>query len=347
VVIGGGVIGLSIARQLAMEGWSITILEKSEPGKEATSAAGGMLAPRLEFPSGSPLLELGLASKALYPDYVREIEEESGLAVDLRFNGILRPLGTEEESAETPEGAAKIEHHELHELEVCLSPAFHQAFYYPREGSVDNRALASALLLSSKRRGVEVVSRTEVSEVLVSSGRVCGVMTPEKSFGADIVINCAGAWAGNVHVPFTQTKVKPIKGQMLLLDRGRSSKQGPRLAVYSHSAYVVPRSDGRVIVGTTVEDRGFDKVVEAGAVSKLIEGALRLCPSLSTARFVEAWAGLRPLGEGSLPRVGPEGPEGYFVAVGHYRNGILLAPWTARRLVDQIQGRRASCAQGA
>ena len=131
---------------------------------------------------------------------------------------------------------------------------------------------------------------------------------------------------------------------MLLLDRGRSSKLGPQCPVYSHLAYVVPRSDGRVIVGTTVEDRGFDKEVEAGAVCRLLEGALKLCPGLSAARFAEAWAGLRPLGEGSLPRVGPEGPEGYFVAVGHYRNSILLAPWTTRRLVDQIQRRGASCA---
>ncbi len=250
-----------------------------------------------------------------------------------------------EEGVEAPPCATRVSGRDLRALEPALSPAFEDALYFPSEGSVDNRALVLALLHSLKIRGVEVTSRAEVEEVLVAGSRVSGVRIREKTIRADIVINCAGAWAGNIRGPFPRARVRPIKGQMLLLDRGGSSTLGPQLTVYSHLAYTVPRSDGRVIVGTTVEDRGFDKQVEASQVSRLLEGALKLCPSLASARFVEAWAGLRPLGDEIPPRVGPEGPDGYFVAVGHYRNGILLAPWTARQIVDQIHGRESPLQQ--
>jgi len=187
-----------------------------------------------------------------------------------------------------------------------------------------------------------MAARSRVEEVLTTSGAVRGVRTTQGEIAADVVINCAGAWAGEIRVPGAEVKVRPIKGQMLALEVPEAAPASgrPRLTLYSHHAYVVPRSDGRIIVGTTVEDRGFDKTVEAGAVARLVAGATKLCPALSSARFLEAWAGLRPLGEDELPRIGPAGPRGYFLAVGHYRNGILLTPLTAKLLADSVAGRR-------
>ncbi len=337
-MIGGGIIGLAVARELASDGWRVTVLEKGQPGREASSAAAGMLTPRLELGQGSPLLAAGLASKELYPAFARELEEETGLGINLRLNGVVAPIFPEDETRPVPDFAIRVEGAALRALEPSLSCEVREALYFADEGSVDNRALVAAVLASARLRRVEVLSYTEAERVVTAGDRVCGVSCRGASspLGAELVVNCAGAWAGDVSVPGGEVRVRPVKGQMLCLDAGQLGTRGPLRTVYSHHAYLVPRGDGRVIVGTTVEDRGYDKTVEAGAVSKLIEGAVKLCPALASARLVEVWAGLRPRGEDAAPRIGPVGPGGYFVAVGHYRNGILLAPWTARRLRERI-----------
>jgi glycine oxidase len=338
-VIGGGIIGLSIARRLHADGWAVTVFERARAGKEASSAAGGMIAPRFEFAPGSPLLEMGLASRALYPGFVRGLEEETGLLADLRLDGFITPLLAGEEEQPLPEEATLVAGPDLRALEPALDPGFSAGLLFAGDGSVDNRALVAALLASCRRRGVRVLEGAAVEEVLVERGRVTGVRTPEGRTGTEIAVNCAGAWAGELRVPGAVPAIRPVKGQMLALDAGKQAGAGPRHTVARGRAYVVPRSDGRVVVGTTVEEKGFDKTVDAQAIAKLIEGAVGLCPSLGSARFVEAWAGLRPLGPEETPRIGPAGPDGYFLAVGHYRNGILLAPWTADRIADAAAGR--------
>jgi glycine oxidase len=339
-VIGGGIIGLSIARRLRAEGWTVTLYDRSRAGKEASSAAGGMIAPRVEFTAGSALLEMGLASRALYPAFVREIEEETGHRADLRLDGILKPLLETEQDAPIPEGATLVTGHDLRALEPELDPRFPAGLLFAGNGSVDNRALVEALIASCRRRGVEIVEGAAVEEVLVERGRVTGVRTTAGAAAADIAVNCAGAWAEGIRVPGAGVTVRPVKGQMLLLDAGKGPV--PRRTIARGHAYLVPRSDGRVVVGTTVEEKGFDKAVEAAAVAGLIWGAIEICPALGAARFVEAWAGLRPRGAGDEPRIGPAGPEGYFLAVGHYRNGILLAPWTAEVLAKAVAGWQAA-----
>ncbi|MBI4606970.1 MAG: glycine oxidase ThiO [Planctomycetes bacterium] len=341
VVIGGGVIGLSVARSLAAEGWGVTVLEKGdEPGQEASSAAAGMLAPLLELEQGSEVLDLGLRSRALYPAWVRELEAETGISVDLRLDGILALPAPGGPGAAPPTGALRLAGPALREAEPALAPEHAEAWLFPDDGSVDPRALVQAILASARNRGAQVLTGVDAAEVLTADGRVTGVRTSGgTALEADAVVLCAGAWASLVRVPGLQIAVRPVKGQMALLDTSAAPGASPRRVVYSHHAYLVPRSDGRLVAGTTVEDRGFDKTVEAGAVARLLEGAFRLCPSLRAARFAEAWAGLRPLGETPAPRIGPAGPGGFFLAVGHYRNGILLAPVTAERVVDAILGR--------
>jgi glycine oxidase len=171
--------------------------------------------------------------------------------------------------------------------------------------------------------------------VLVEKDRVSGVRTLSGDFNSPIVINSAGSWASEIG-GVERVEIRPIKGQMLLLDCGKNEKEIPRHTIYAHNAYLVPRADGRLIVGTTVEDKGFDKEIEQEAVEGLHQSAAGLFPFLGEMTVVEAWAGLRPLGEQDIPTIGPLSPEGYYTAVGHYRNGILLTPLTQELLARKI-----------
>jgi len=349
MVIGGGIIGLSAARELARQGWAVTVLEKGEPGQEATHAAAGMLAPRLEYAPGSSLLEAGIESQALYPSFARELEEETGIRVDLRWNGLVAPLAEGEEPPHATNEARRIRGREIQAIEPALSDQVRDALYFAEEGSVDNRAVVRALLAACRARGVKILAETTAESVLLDGNHVRGVSTRDAALDADVVINCAGAWAGQIRVPGAPLRTRPIKGQMLCLDASKlkgdaPARTLPARTIYSHDAYIVPRTDGRIIVGTTVEDRGFDKTIEPWAIAKLLDSAVKLCPALAALPLAETWAGLRPLGDDTAPRIEQVGPEGYFIAIGHYRNGILLAPLTARLLADRVSGREAKCA---
>ena len=336
VVVGAGVIGLAVARELAREGWCVVVLERTAPGSEASSAAAGMLAPHGEFVGDSPLFRAGLESRAMYPSFVAELEDETGIDVDLRLDGLLVPLEAAASSPAAQFSGRRVNGDEARSAEPGLSPDVEAALIFDEDGSVDNRALVRALAASCRSRGVEIRCPAAVTEVITDAGRVRGVRVQGRELSADAVINCAGAWAGSIRVPGGEVVTRPIKGQMVAVDTRRAQGSWPRRVIYSHEAYLVPRSDGRVVIGTTVEDRGFDKSVEPSAVARLLAGATRLWPSIARAPVAESWAGLRPLGVTELPRIGAHGPEGYFVAVGHYRNGILLAPLTARVLAARI-----------
>lgn len=337
VIVGGGIIGLSVARELSAQNYAVTVLERGPiVGREASHAAAGMLAPRLEFDEGEALLSPALESLNLYSRFVADLEKETDRDVDLRLNGIIAPLRDAEARRAPRPGARRLSKEEIQELAPGLSPSLSCVDYYAGEGSVDNRALVRAILLSCRQRAVQVRENVMVREVVTEGGRVVGVRTEADTVTADIVVNCAGAWSSRLQVDSEQLNVRPIKGQMLLLQADPSSPCLPQHVLYEHKAYVVPRSDGRVIIGTTVEDVGFDKRVEAWAVNELLKNALTLCPELASAPLVEQWAGLRPKDESELPVVGARGPTGYYVATGHFRNGILLAPLTARRLSETI-----------
>ena len=340
-IIGGGIIGLSIARRLATQGLSIALFDKSAPGTEASHAAGGMLCPRLEFEKGSPLSEMGEISLQLYPDYVRELEEETGLFVDLRLDGVITPLSLEGDPGSPGPGdtiARLVEGDSLRELEPGISPEITRALYYEEEGSIDNRALTAALAAASEKLGVRIYPDCEVLEILVQKETARGVRTREGDFSSAFVINCAGAWAGRIAGEVEQVDIAPVKGQMLMLDCNGFQDKLPRHTIYSHQTYLVPRQDGRVIVGATVEDKGFDKSVEPAAIEALHREAAGMFPFLQDIQPRESWAGLRPMGKEDVPYIGALSPNGYYAAVGHYRNGILLAPLTQELMAREILG---------
>jgi glycine oxidase len=335
IVVGGGIIGLSLAIELRKQAASVLVVERGEPGREASYAAGGMLVD-CSMETLAALQELATASARMYPQFVHQLEVESGLHVDLRDQGSI-VFRSPEHAQERPGSAVadllKPLPAPLPDLEPALAGSKRPAFYL-QERSVDPRHLVAAALAAAKRLGVDVSSGEAVTEVRLSDGRVNGVVTEKTSFLSSKVVNCAGAWSGQIGpYPFP---TRPVKGQMLYLlppNRGLLAH-----VIRSPQVYLIPRSDGRVLVGTTVEEAGFDKRTEVATIQRLHRAAVELIPELRNARILEDWAGLRPGTSDALPILGATTTPGYYVATGHFRDGILLAPVTARVMAQVING---------
>lgn len=334
IIIGGGIIGLSLSIALRKRGASVLIVERGEPGREASHAAAGMLADfPLEVPSA--LQPLAIASARMYPEFVHELQDESAINVDLRDQGtifFLTPEGLREHPSLLDECPLPFP---LAELEPALGPANLPAVYL-KERSVDPRALTIAALKAARHREVDISSGTSVTEVIQTNGKVTGVATKRTNYNAPIVVNCAGAWSGQL-APYS-LPTRPVKGQMLSL--AAESRDLLRHVIRAPEIYLVPRSDGRILVGATVEEAGYDKRTDAATIQRMHQAAVRLAPALARARMLEAWAGLRPGSPDNLPILGATATAGYFVATGHFRDGILLTPVTAHVMVQVISGEK-------
>jgi len=351
VVVGGGVIGLSCAWRAAQRGVRVAVVERSRPPAGATRVAAGMLAPVGELAFGEPeLLELTMAAAEIYPDFVAELETASGVATGYRREGALHVALDRDEAAELRRvhelqrslglGAEWLPPRRCRELEPCLTPSFSGGVHAPGEGSVDPRALTDALLAALEVEGVDVSTETGVEAALLEGERIVGVRTDRgEELRAGATVLAAGAWSGQVEwLPeAARPPVRPVKGQILEL-RARDGAVPCRGIVAAERVYLVPRPDGRLIVGATVEEQGFDTTVTAGGVHELLREAYRLLPEVAEMELVEASAGLRPATPDNLPRVGPSDVDGLLWATGHYRNGILLAPLAANLIVEQLAG---------
>lgn len=331
IVIGGGIIGLSLSIELRKKGATVLVVERGEPGREASSAAGGMLVD-CPFETPAALQPLAAASASMYPEFVRELELESGMKIDLRNQGTILFPSAAHVSHPAFEAATQIPA-PLAEFEPALAEVDRPAFYL-KERSVDPRALTPAALKAARRLGVDVSSGEEVIAVNLSDGRVSGVTTRKTSFLAAKVVNCAGAWSGQIG-PYA-IPTRPVKGQMLCLV---SASRMLKHVIRSPEVYVIPRSDGRIIIGTTVEEAGFDKRTDVAAIQRLRAAAIAMVPELRNAKILEDWAGLRPGTPDGLPILGATGTSGYYVATGHFRDGILLAPITSQVMTAVIEGK--------
>jgi len=342
IIVGGGIIGLSLAISLRKLGLGVLIVERGEPGREASYAAAGMLAGSgLEIPPA--LRILAEASARLYPEFVHEIEDESGMRVDLRDQGTIL-LSSD---GSFPESAEPLSFERLQALEPALAagrrrPALHTSSVessgetsaaYLSECSVDPPGLVAAAIKAAHHRGVDISSGSEVKDLLTANSRVAGVQTDKTFYAAPVVVNCAGAWAGGIGPH--RFPVRPVRGQML------AAVGGPRLkhVVRAEKVYLVPRSDGRLVIGSTLEEVGYNKQTEVNTIQRLFHAALEVAPGLAESRVHGDWAGLRPGTPDDLPILGESELEGYFVATGHFRDGILLAPITAQVMTDTITGR--------
>jgi glycine oxidase len=330
IVIGGGIIGLALAISLRKQGLHVLVVERTEPGSEASSAAAGMLAASgREIPT--VLRPLAEQSAQLYPEFVHELEDESGFKVDLREHGTI--LLSQDRAF--PESAEPLSHERVKKLEPALdfdAGGHPLGAAYLRERSVDPRALVAAALQAARHRLVDIASGTKVLSVEIAEGRVSGVTAKNTSYRAPIVINCAGAWAGSIGPQ--KFPVHPIKGQMLAVIGGPQLRH----AVRGDDAYLVPRSDGRILIGSTLEDAGYNKQTEIATINHLFRAGLSLVPALAQAKRHEDWAGLRPGTPDHLPILGETSTAGYFAAAGHYRDGILLTPITAKLMTNLVLG---------
>ncbi|TVP53540.1 MAG: glycine oxidase ThiO [Gemmatimonadales bacterium] len=347
IIVGGGIIGLSTAREAAIRGLSVTLLERGRPGREASWAAAGMLSPLAEASADGPFLDFALASLRRYRSWVAAIEEESGRTVEYRESGKLRlalsvrERGLLEQRREWASArglhARWFEPAELREKEPGLSLSVQGALLIEEDFRVDNRRLAEALVEAAREAGVRIQSGVEVEAIEHRGGRVLGVRTAEgDSISGDRVLIAAGAWSGALQGLPRPIAVTPVRGQMLAL-----GTEGPfsERVLESEEVYLIPRDDGRLLVGATVEEVGFEPGITAAGIRSLLEGALRLVPGLGSAPIVEFWSGFRPGTPDGHPILGPS-PEvdGLFWATGHFRNGILLAPLTAVVLAAAIAG---------
>jgi glycine oxidase len=354
VVVGGGVIGLSCAWRLAQRGAQVAVLERGAPGQGATHVAAGMLAPVGELGFGEPeLLELTLAAARTYPEFVAELEAATGESTGYERLGALHVALDRDEAEQLRRvhdlqrslelEAEWLSPRRCRELEPGLTPSFHGGVLAAGEAAVDPRALTGALVAALRSERGEVMTDTEVLDGVFEGERLVGVRTRDEELRAEKVVLAAGAWSGAAEWLPEQARpaVRPVKGQVVEL---RGGNEGPvaHHILASERVYLVPRADGRLVVGATVEEMGFDTAVTAGGIHELLREAYRLLPEVAEMEFVGATAGLRPGTPDNFPIVGPGAIEGLFLATGHFRNGILLAPLAAETVADLLSGVRRS-----
>jgi glycine oxidase len=331
---------LGIAWRLAQANCSVTVYDRAEAGHGASWAAAGMLAAAVETePGEEELLTLTLESQRMWRSFARELEAASGISVEYRDEGTIVVALTRDDAEHLRhtydfQKSLGLELQwlsgaEARRREPHLRPGSPAAVFSPRDHQVENRRLAQGLTEAVRRAGIVLREHLPVREVEVIGGRVRAVMTDYGRDSADVVILAAGAWSREIagipsaHLP----PVRPIKGQMLAL---RMDPAAPLLqhVIWLPRGYLVPRRDGRLVVGATVEERGFDNTLTAGGLLALLEGAWRAVPTIEELPIAETWVGFRPGSRDDAPMLGPSGIDGLIIATGHHRNGILLTPLT-------------------
>jgi glycine oxidase len=344
VIIGAGVMGLGIAWRLARAGCPVSVYDRAEAGRGASWAAAGMLAAAVETePGEEALLDLTLASQRMWPEFALELEAASKISVGYRDEGTMVVALTRDDAEQlrfTYEFQKSLgldlewlSGAEARRREPHLRPGIAGAVFSSRDHQVDNRRLTRALAEAARGAGAILYEHDAVVGVDISAGRVAAVASEHSRIDADIVVLAAGAWSRDIAgIPAEYLPpVRPIKGQMLAL---RMEPERPLLShvLWLPRGYLVPRRDGRLVVGGTVEERGFDDRITAGGLLALIEGAWRAVPAIEELPVAETWVGFRPGSRDDAPILGPSGIDGLVIATGHHRNGILLTPLTAEAI---------------
>lgn len=345
IIVGGGVIGLAIARALGLRGVTkVTLIERGQPGAEASWAAGGILAPQVEADHPDDFFRLAAASRDLYPAFAASLKSESGVDVELDQTGTIYAGFTDEDEKElraryewqSSEGLSVewLTAEEAHQLEPHVSPRVQCGLRFPNDYQIENRRLVEALLIANDKLGMRLLKDTVVGELRIEGGRIMGVETSSGFAAAPAVVLAAGAWASLIKSNGAQIQIEPVRGQMLCFE---SRPQIARHVIYSSRGYLVPRRDGRLLAGSTTEQAGFDKRVTGEGERAIRSMANEIAPATEHLPLIGSWAGFRPRAADDLPVLGPD-PEidGLFYATGHYRNGILLTPITADSIAAAI-----------
>jgi glycine oxidase len=326
IIIGAGIIGLSLARELRKAGLSVLMVDKGEPAREASYAGAGMLVAN-PVEQRSELRHFAAFSAKIYSTWVQELEEESGLKIDFRRDGAI--IFAEEPDAYPTVGLST---DELTNLEPAVS--VHPNAWRLDENAIDPRTLNDALIASCKKLEVHIAHGSPAVEVLLQQSRVSVLKTDQTEYRAQVVINAAGAWGSQIKN--AELPTRPVKGHMLSLLPKQQSLIRHVIRSRATDVYMLPRTNGPIVVGATVEEVGFDKRVVPETIQKLHQAAAILVPELGEARIHESWVGLRPGSPDGLPMIGEMAARGVYAANGHFRNGILLAPATAKALTAMI-----------
>jgi glycine oxidase len=343
LIVGGGIIGLSLAHRLAAENRRVVVLDRREPGLEASWAAAGMLSAAPESPDDLSLMPLAKKSFALYPDFVAAIEGRSASRANFRRDGALELFFGASAEAERDRTVAahrtlglttqSVSPAAARSIEPSLSNSAYAAAWLPDEYSVEPRALTAAVLHAAKNCGVDVRANVEIKNLVIEGSRCIGAESHSQKIFAAHVVLAAGCFSSGIGAAARLAPTQPVRGQMVSL---RAARPVPNHVVRSHKGYVVPRGNGLLVAGSTIEHVGFEKNVTAAGIGGILAAAIELIPELAGAAIEETWCGLRPDTPDHLPLIGRTEYEGLWLATGHYRNGILLAPATAEILGDWI-----------
>ncbi|MGE0321577.1 MAG: glycine oxidase ThiO [Polyangiaceae bacterium] len=352
LIVGGGLMGCASAWQLAKRGCSVVVLERSVPGAEASSAAAGILGGQVESHQLDAMTQLCLESRALYPSWAKALAKSTGIDIEHRSSGALRVAFRTERLGQLKQqfgwqrrslGAAFLGKRQLRSLEPNLNSALAGAVDFPADSRVDPRKLFRALQLAAQNAGATFRSGSYVQQLDIDAASQTArgvILEGGTSLAADRVVLAAGSWSTLIPgVPLPRPSIVPARGQVLQL-----TCRTPPLTriVFGPRCYLVPRDDGRVLVGSTLEFVGYEKRVTAHAVRELLDAAIDLCPSLADAELTDSWSNFRPYTADHWPILGPCAVRGLVLATGHYRNGILLAPITADIVCRSVLGQQPS-----
>ncbi len=349
VIAGGGVIGASIALELASVGLKVALFDANEPGKAASWASAGMISPAPEGPGMIPFVPISLASVALYPEFIRNVEELSGIDVGYRKDGAIDAIfdGNVEEELSTVIAlqhgvglrAEALNAQQAREMEPALSEDIEAAIFRPDEASLNARTFTVAVLKAAREKSVQIVAGNGAKALWKNGGRCHGLILEHGQVEANHTIIAAGCFSARIDGVAPYAPVFPAKGQMIAL---RCDAMKLERVLWLEHTYLVPRNDGKIVAGSTIERGGFDHDVTAGGLKKILTEAIKLAPGLEAARIEETWAGLRPDSPDHLPILGPTDLDGLLIATGHFRSGILLAPVTARLMREWICAQQVS-----
>jgi glycine oxidase len=351
VIIGGGVIGSSIAWRLAREGAAVTVLERGRLGKEASWASAGMIAPQAEAQAAGPFFQLCLHARDTFETTLEMLRADTDIDPEYDRVGILYLALNDLERSELEQRAhwqasagGTVEELTLsaaRKMEPAISPQTVYALHMPLERRVENRRLTQAYATAALGKGATIIEGVTAKQVLVNGTDATGVRTNDgRAFDADVVINAAGAWSGEIQGVGDKFESYPVRGQIVCFE---ARPRQLRSSVFSLGGYLVPRRDGRILAGSTMEEAGFDKSVTLAGLTKITRAAFDMTPSLSELPFREAWSGLRPATRDFLPILGPSpSVPNLFYATGHFRSGILLSAITGEIVADLIQSRNPS-----
>jgi glycine oxidase len=345
-IAGGGLIGSAIALELSLAGLRVALFDARDPGREASWASAGILSPAPENSAMIAMVSLGRASMALYPDFIASVEELSGQPTGYRARGTLEALFSRRAKEELNTiialhhglglKAEAISAEEAREIEPAIGDEIEAAVLRPDEASVDNRLLTGALLEAAKRSGAQVFPGAPVQSILREGFDCRGfILANGDRVAVRHTIVAAGSFSSQIAGVEEFAPVRPAKGQMVSL---RNEAVRIERVLWSERVYLVPRDDGRILAGATVEHVGFDKTVTAAGMHANLDAAIELVPALAAARVEETWAGLRPDTPDHLPVIGPTDLAGLLIATGHFRSGVLLTPITARIIGDYLAG---------